>query len=301
MRILVTGSNGQLGNELRRLITTGTSEIGPVPAEYATAEVEYCDAAELDITDEAAVRARFDDAHYELVFNCAAMTNVDGCETNEDVAYRVNALGPRNLARACAAQDATLVHISTDYVFSGTEAGERIETDATGPLSAYGRTKLAGERFALAENSRTFVVRTAWLYGYVGHNFVKTMLRLANTYGAMTVVNDQFGNPTSANDLAHELLRLALTDDYGTYHCTNHGVCSWADFAQAIVAGAGFDPAIVTPCSSEEYAQAHPQAANRPHFSALRNQRLSQTIGDEMRPWQDALSTYLERLPELGV
>lgn len=299
MRILVTGSKGQLGNELRRLITTGTSEIGPVPVEYATADVEYCDAAELDITDEAAVRARFDDARYELVFNCAAMTNVDGCETCEDVAYRVNALGPRNLARACAAFDATLVHISTDYVFSGTEAGERIETDATGPLSAYGRTKLEGERIALAENPRTFVVRTAWLYGYVGHNFVKTMIRLARQYGAVTVVNDQLGNPTSANDLAHELLRLALTDGYGIYHCTNHGVCSWADFAQAIVAGIGLDPAIVTPCSSQEYAQAHPQAANRPHFSALRNQRLAQTIGDEMRPWEDALATYLEHLSEL--
>ena len=299
MRILVTGCKGQLGNELRRLLTTGEAEIGPIPAELVGAEATYIDVDQLDITDEAAVEAFFAAHEFDAVINCAAFTNVDGCEKAEDVAYRVNALGPQNLSRACAAQGAKFVQVSTDYVFPGTEPGERVEDDPTGPISAYGRTKLAGEQLSLAANPRTFVVRTAWLYGYVGRNFVKTMLRLARELGGMTVVDDQLGNPTSANDLAYELLKLILTDDYGIYHCTNNGICSWAEFTRAIVAGAGYDPAIVTPCTSDEYAAAHPDAARRPLFSALKNEHLAQTIGDEMRHWREALATYLERLPEL--
>jgi len=299
MRILVTGCKGQLGNELRRLLETGEAEIGPIPAELVGAEATYIDVDQLDITDEAAVDAYFSTHEFDAVINCAAFTNVDGCEKAEDVAYRVNALGPQNLARACAAQGAKYVQVSTDYVFPGTEPGERVEDDPTGPISAYGRTKLAGEQLSLAANPRTFVVRTAWLYGCVGRNFVKTMLRLARELGGMTVVDDQLGNPTSANDLAYELLKLILTDDYGIYHCTNNGICSWAEFTRAIVAGAGYDPGIVTPCTSDEYAAAHPDAARRPLFSALRNKHLAQTVGDEMRPWQEALATYLERLPEL--
>ncbi len=299
MRILVTGSKGQLGNELRRLLATGKAEIGPIPQELDGSDATFIDVEELDITDAAAVDAFFAAHAFDAVINCAAFTNVDGCEKVEDVAYKVNALGPRNLAAACARQGAKLVQVSTDYVFPGTEPGERVETDETGPISAYGRTKLAGERLSLETNPRTFVVRTAWLYGYVGRNFVKTMLRLARELGGITVVDDQLGNPTSANDLAYELLRLILTEDYGIYHCTNNGACSWADFAREIVEGAGYSPDIVTPCSSDEYAAAHPDAARRPLFSALRNERLAQTIGDEMRPWRDALATFLANLSEL--
>ena len=156
-----------------------------------------------------------------------------------------------------------------------------------------------GEQLALKLNEKTFVVRTAWLYGYVGGNFVKTMLRLAKEREGMTVVDDQVGNPTSANDLAYEILQLLPTSQYGIYHCTNNGVCSWADFAKAIVEGAGYDPVIVTPCSSAEYAEAHPDAARRPAYSALRNRRLEETIGDEMRPWRDALAAYLANLTAL--
>lgn len=299
MKILVTGCKGQLGNELRRLLTTGMAEIGPIPAELKDAEVDYIDVEELDITDANAVDAYFADHIYDAVINCAAMTNVDGCEQMEDVAFRVNALGPENLARACAAQGAKFVQVSTDYVFPGNEPGERVESDPTGPISAYGRTKRAGERLTLEANPRSFVVRTAWLYGYVGKNFVKTMLRLARERGGMTVVDDQLGNPTSANDLAYELLKLILTDDFGIYHCTNEGICSWAQFTRAIVEGAGYSPDIVTPCMSDEYAAANPQAARRPLFSALKNEHLEQTIGNEMRPWQEALATYLKNLPEL--
>lgn len=299
MRILVTGSKGQLGNELRRLLETGEAEIGPIPAELLGSQVTYIDYDELDISDEVAVDAFFSAHAFDAVINCAAMTNVDGCEKVEDAAYRVNAIGPQNLARACAAQGAKLVQVSTDYVFPGTEPGERVEDDPTGPISAYGRTKLAGERLSLEANPRTFVVRTAWLYGYVGRNFVKTMLRLARELGGMTVVDDQLGNPTSANDLAYEILKLITTSDYGIYHCTNNGVCSWAEFTRAIVAGAGYDPAIVVPCTSDEYAAAHPDAARRPLFSALKNEHLARTVGDEMRPWREALATFLERMLEL--
>ncbi len=299
MKVLVTGCNGQLGNELKRLFETGTAEIGPIPALYQDADVVYADVAQLDITDEDAVNAFFAAHEFDVVINGAAMTNVDGCETAEDAAYRVNALGPANLAKACANQGAKLVHVSTDYVFPGNAAGERVETDETAPISAYGRTKLEGEKLALAANPKTFVVRTAWLYGYVGKNFVKTMLRLARDVGHMTVVDDQVGNPTSANDLAYEILKIAETENYGIYHCTNNGICSWAEFTRAIVKRAGYDPAIVTPCTSDEYAEAHPDAARRPLFSALRNKHLEDTIGDEMRPWQDALDTFMANLPEL--
>lgn len=299
MRILVTGCKGQLGNELRRLLETGESEIGPIPKELQGAEATYIDVDDLDITDAAAVDAYFAAHAFDVVINCAAMTNVDGCEKVEDAAYQVNAVGPQNLARACAAQGAKFVQVSTDYVFPGNEPGERVESDPTGPISAYGRTKLAGEQLTLEANPRSFVVRTAWLYGYVGRNFVKTMLRLARERGGMTVVDDQLGNPTSANDLAYEILKLILTENYGIYHCTNEGICSWAQFTRAIVEGAGYDPAIVTPCTSDEYAVANPLAARRPLFSALKNEHLAQTIGNEMRPWKDALATYLSRLPEL--
>ena len=299
MKILVTGCNGQLGNELKRLFETGTAEIGPIPALYQDADVVYADVAQLDITDEDAVNAYFAAHEFDVVINGAAMTNVDGCETAEDAAYRVNALGPANLAKACANQGAKLVHVSTDYVFPGNVAGERVETDETAPISAYGRTKLEGEKLALATNPKTFVVRTAWLYGYVGKNFVKTMLRLARDVGHMTVVDDQVGNPTSANDLAYEILKIAETENYGIYHCTNNGICSWAEFTRAIVKRVGYDPAIVTPCTSDEYAEAHPDAARRPLFSALRNKHLEDTIGDEMRFWQDALDTFMANLPEL--
>lgn len=298
MKLLITGSTGQLGNELRRIITSGVAEIGPV-ASYETVDVTYTAVDSLDISDGKAVSEFILENRFDAVINCAAVTNVDGCETDEDAAYLVNALGPKNLAVACSEVGAKLVQVSTDYVFSGNEPGERLEGDTTGPLSAYGRTKLTGEEFALSCNPKTFVVRTAWLYGYVGGNFVKTMLRLAKERDGMTVVNDQLGNPTSANDLAYTILKLLLTENYGIYHATNTGVCSWADFARAIVSLAGFDSAIVKSCTSEEYAQINPSAAPRPHYSALRNKHLEDTIGNDMRSWQAALATYMDNLSDL--
>lgn len=298
MRILITGGKGQLGNELQRLLRDGASEIGPIPALYEGAEVVATDVETLDITDADAVMAFVSEGSFDLVVNCAAMTNVDGCETAEDAAFRVNAEAPGNLARAAESAGAKFVQVSTDYVFPGTDPEPREEDDPTGPVSAYGRTKLAGEERSLEACSRCFVVRTAWLYGYVGKNFVKTMMRLGAERDEVTVVGDQLGNPTSANDLAHEILAIAATEHYGVYHCTNGGTCSWADFAQAIMEGAHLDCAVAR-CTSEEYAAMNPASAKRPAYSSLRNKHLEDTVGDEMRPWREALSAYLKNLPEL--
>lgn len=297
MNILITGSKGQLGNELVRCLIKGSAEIGPIPLEYKNATFDALDADMLDITDEVAVNNWFDShGAYDLVINCAAMTNVDGCEQNEEAAYAVNAQGPANLAKACKSHGAKLVQVSTDYVFSGAEEGERVEADQTGPISAYGRSKLSGEKSIVEFCQEHFIVRTAWLYGYVGHNFVKTMVNLGQSHDQVNVVDDQMGNPTSANDLAFEILKIALTENYGIYHCTNNGTCSWADFAAAIMKAANLDCEVV-PVTSAQYKEMNPKSADRPAFSSLRNEHLEKTIGDEMRPWQDALKAYFENLP----
>lgn len=298
MKILVTGGNGQLGNELQRILREGRSEIGPIPGIYANAEVVATDVAELDVTDADAVMAYVAQGGFDIVVNGAAMTNVDGCEATEDVAFRVNAEAPGNLARAAEAASAKLVQVSTDYVFPGTDPAPRIESDPTGPVSAYGRTKLAGEERSLESCSRCFVVRTAWLYGYVGKNFVKTMMRLGEDRDEVAVVDDQLGNPTSANDLAHEILEIAATEDYGVYHCTNEGTCSWADFAEAVMEGVRLDCRVLR-CTSADYAALNPASAKRPAYSSLRNKHLEDTVSDKMRPWREALAAYLERLQAL--
>lgn len=298
MKILITGANGQLGTELQRVLRDMQAEIGPLPADYRDAEMVALGSGELDITDENAIASELAKG-YDIVINAAAYTNVDGCESNTEDADAVNHLGPAHLARACEEHGAKLVQVSTDYVFPGNEEGERVETDPVGPISAYGRTKLAGEEAVKELCSRYFIVRTAWLYGYKGKNFAKTMIRLAKKFGKINVVADQFGNPTNANDLAYEILKLALTQEYGVYHCTNNGTCSWFDFACAVVDLAGI-PCEKEPLTSAEYKQRFPQSADRPHFSSLKNAHLEATIGDEMRPWEEAVKTYMEKLPELG-
>lgn len=292
MRILVTGGRGQLGSELKRCLETMEAEIGPIDSVYAGAEVDYVDSDTFDISDDMAVRDWFaEHSTYDLVINCAAITNVDGCERDEAGAYRVNAHGAQYLAAACEGCGAKFLHISTDYVFPGDEHEPRTEDDSVRPISAYGRTKWAGEVLVLDACSRSFVIRTAWLYGYVGKNFVKTMMRLARENGKISVVADQFGNPTSANDLAFEILKIATTEGYGIYHCTNHGTCSWLDFASAIVDGARI-PCEKEGLTSAEYKERFPDSAERPVYSSLRNKRLEDTVGDEMRHWHDALNSY---------
>ncbi len=299
MKLLITGAKGQLGTELVRCLSTMRAEIGTIPFCYKNANIDAVDCDVLDIADAVSL-SRWLHAHdpYDIVFNCAAITNVDGCELDEAGAYRVNAAGAEFLSSACDVWGTKIVHVSTDYVFSGTEQGDRVESDLPNPTSAYGRTKLAGEQLVAKANNRHFIVRTAWLYGYKGNNFVKTMQRLGTTQREVRVVDDQIGNPTSANDLAYELLRIAATENYGIYHCTNNGTCSWAEFAQAIMEGSNLDCTVV-PVTSKQYKKENPASAIRPAYSGLRNAYLEATIGDEMRPWEEALACFLRNQPLL--
>ncbi len=291
MKLLITGSYGQLGNELLTILKNMRAEIGPIDVAYEGTEVIGVDADTLDITDTAAVMAFVQKERPDVIINCAAMTNVDGCETMFETAMKVNALGPRNLGAAASAVGGKVIHVSTDYVFAGNGTTPYCEWDPCAPNTVYGKSKRLGEEYVMAQCPRSFVVRTAWLYGYVGHNFVKTMLKLGAERDRITVVADQRGNPTSANDLAYHLLKLALTEEYGVYHCTNEGECSWYDFACRIMEKGGRN-CEVAPVTSAEY----PSKTPRPAYSSLNNLSLACTVGNEMRPWEEALDMYLNNL-----
>lgn len=295
MKILITGCKGQLGTELQKQLRLGKSELGPIPEKLRSATVIPVDLPELDISDYRAVVEFVRRHHPDVIINCAAYTNVDGCETHHDEAFKANAIGPRNLAQAAEKVGARLVHISTDYVFSGRENGGVPHDEAAlpGPISAYGSTKLLGEQYAAQFCHRHFIVRTAWLYSYYGKNIVKTVVNAGRKYGRLEFVNDQLGNPTNAVDLAHELLQLCVTHEYGLYHCTGEGVCSWYDFVCEIVRLAGVD-AVVTPCTTAQYKAKHPESTDRPAWSALDNRMLRCTIGNDMRDWKQALAAFFE-------
>ena len=287
-KILVTGCNGQLGRAIQK--------------EYA-GEVEFIltDVAEqegiisLDITDIDAVMALVRQQKPDVIINCAALTNVDGCEKMWDTAYKINAIGPRNLSIAATAVDAKLVHVSTDYVFAGTEAAPRTEFDTPDPISAYGKTKLEGERFVERFAKKYFILRTAWLYGD-GKNFIKTMVRLSKTHDEVSVVCDQFGSPTSAVELAKMIHFLEPTENYGTFHATCEGETNWADFTDVFFAKLGITTK-VNHITSEEYARMYPDAARRPAYSNLDNYMLRLTTDQfAMAHWEDALDVYLKDL-----
>lgn len=229
----------------------------------------------------------------DVIINCAAYTNVDGCEVNTDLAYQANAIGPRNLAIAASEVGAKLVHVSTDYVFDGNATKPLTEFDTPNPVSAYGRTKLAGEEFVKQFASKFFILRTAWLYGD-GKNFVKTMLRLAETHDEVSVVCDQKGSPTSAVELAKMIHFLEGTENYGIYHATCEGDTNWADFTEEIFRLKGLSTK-VNHVTSEEYAAMNPAAANRPKYSILDNYMLRLVTEDFcMADWKDALQDYLK-------
>lgn len=298
MKILITGAYGQLGNELADILKKGKSEIGAISEQYQGAEVVAVDMDRLDISDDAQVQAFVSEVKPDVIFNCAAMTNVDACETAFETAMKANAIGPRNMAAAAEKAGAKLIHVSTDYVFRGDAKTPYCEWDECAPNTVYGKSKLLGERYVAAFSTRYFIVRTSWLYGYVGNNFVKTMRRLGKSKEAISVVSDQRGNPTNANDLAHHLLAIALTQEYGIYHCTGEGECSWYDFASKIMALSGLSCS-VNPCTTEQFAQQTAQATPRPAFSSLNNLMLKSTVGNEMRSWEPALATYIEKLEKM--
>ena len=270
-RYLVTGATGMLGMDLQEAL------VGR--------EVTALGRADLDVTDAAAVVSVV--AGHDVVINCAAYTKVDDAEIHEDEAYAVNATGPANLAAAAADAGAKLVQLSTDYVFDGSATTPYGEATTYAPISAYGRTKAAGERFALDRNpDATYIVRTAWLYGAHGPNFAKTMLKLADTKDTWSVVDDQVGQPTWTADLAQQIVTMLDADaPAGVYHGTNSGQASWFDFARAVLEEAGLDPNRITPTDSSAFVRPAP----RPSYSVLGHDAWGAGGLAPMRDWREAL------------
>lgn len=275
MRWLVVGSHGQLGQDLLRVLAARSADV-----------VDDVDLPELDIRDADAVRARLRDA--EVVVNAAAWTDVDGAESHEDAAYAVNAVGAGNIAHACTETGAVLVHLSTDYVFDGAATSPYPEDAAPAPRSAYGRTKAAGERLVLDAARDAYVVRTAWLYGAGGHNFVRTMARLARERdGGLDVVADQRGSPTWSRHLAGAIVRLVeARPEPGIYHVTNGGETTWNGLARAVFAAIGADPERVRPVTTAQF----PRPAPRPAYSVLAHDRWLAAGLDPLPPWREALA-----------
>ncbi|MPQ43965.1 dTDP-4-dehydrorhamnose reductase [Clostridium tarantellae] len=291
MRILITGGKGQLANELLSIIGKKKADIGKISETIKKAQVMALGVEELDITNFENVKNKINELKPDVVINCAAATNVDGCESNKDLAFKINTLGARNLAIVCEEIGAKLVQVSTDYVFSGIGNTPLTEFDLTKPYSVYGKTKLMGENYVREFSSKYFIIRTSWLYGYIGHNFVYTMMRLGKERDNLKVVNDQKGNPTNANDLAYHILKLIETEEYGIYHCTGKGECTWYDFAKAIMELSNIQCEVL-PCTSEEYKT----PAKRPEYSSLDNMMLRCTVGDEMRYWKEALKSFISKI-----
>ena len=283
-RIIVTGCNGQLGRAVNQQYAGST--------EY---ELVNTDVGELDITkvDEVLKLAR--EVKPYAIINCAAYTNVDKCETEPDLAYKINAVGARNLAIAASDVGAKLVHISTDYVFPGDVSAHPLtEFDQVNPKSMYGATKLAGENFVRDFADRYFMIRTAWLYGD-GHNFAKTMLKLSETNDTIGVVMDQVGTPTSAAELAKAVKYLLPTDNYGLFHGTCESDTNWAEFAATVLKLAG-KKTVIEPITSQEYKRRFPASADRPAYSILENYMLKLTTDFSFAPWQDAIEAYMKEL-----
>ena len=289
MNILITGANGQLGNEMRVL-----------SAQHTQHTYFFTDIAELDITSREAVNQFVTDNAIDVIVNCAAYTNVDKAETDEDMAHKINALAVENLGLS----GAKVIHVSTDYVFSGEACVPYAETDSVAPRTAYGRTKREGEVLLQAVSPKAVIIRTAWLYSTFGNNFVKTMLRLGQEREALGVVFDQIGSPTYAADLAAAIFAIidAPVWQAGVYHFTNEGVCSWYDFTHEIFARAKtllptdaaqqIAQCNLRPILSSEYQYQTP----RPHFSVLNKSKIKSTFGIAIPHWTEALQVCLEKL-----
>ena len=275
MKILITGAYGMLGSDLREVLKDN--------------ELIITGSKDLDITKENNVLQFIEDKKPEIVINAAAYTNVDNCETDYDNAYLVNAIGPKNLAVACNKLNIPLIHVSTDYVFDGSKTTPLSEEDKLGPKTAYGKTKLEGEKFVQENTKKYFILRTAWLFGINGKNFVKTMINLSKKNNLLKVVNDQKGCPTYCYDLAMAIKQLLNSDKYGIYHLTNKGELSWYDFAKKI-----FELSNITinvkPVSTEEF----PRPAPRPHYSVLSNQKWIDSGFNPLRNYEEALKEYLD-------
>lgn len=289
MNILITGANGQLGNEMRVL-----------SAQHPQHTYFFTDIEELDITSHEAIKQFVEENAIHVIVNCAAYTNVDKAESDEGLAYAINATAAENLGRS----GAKVIHISTDYVFSGEGFIPYTEADSVAPRTAYGRTKLAGEELLQAICPEAIIIRTAWLYSTFGNNFVKTMLRLGRERESLGVVFDQIGSPTYAADLAVAIFAAIESPEWhaGVYHFTNEGVCSWYDFTHEIFARAQslldkeaadkIATCQLRPILSSEYQYQTP----RPHYSVLNKSKIKQTFGIAIPHWTEALQVCLEKL-----
>jgi len=278
-KILVTGCNGQLGRAVNVLM-----------GKDSDTEIINTDVDDLDITRVDSVLDIVRSVKPDAIINCAAYTAVDASESNLDLAYKINAIGPRNLSIAATDVGARLMHISTDYVFDGEGKSPYREFDAVNPQGAYGKTKLEGERFVAQFADRFFIIRTAWLYGD-GKNFVKTMLNLAQSRDSVSVVADQFGTPTSASELAKAIDFLLFTDNYGLFHGTCEGSCCWADFTEEIYRIKDIHTR-VNRITTDEY----PTPAKRPAYSVLDNYMFRLTSDYKFADWHDAIREYLEQV-----
>lgn len=276
MKILITGGHGQLGRAL-------TEAAAALDIETLALSSQQCD---ITCIDQLHTIAR--EFKPTIIIHAAAYTAVDQAETAADLAFKINALGTRNVAAICQEYNSKMVYISTDYVFDGTQRHPYTEFERPNPLNVYGRSKLAGELLATAICAQLFIIRTAWLYGS-GQNFVQTILRLARSQPTIRVVDDQIGTPTSTVDLARAILALAPTSLYGTYHMSSQGQCSWFEFAQTIVTLTGLSTT-VEPIHTSEF----PRPAPRPTYSVLQNYMLELAGNDPFPPWQQALAAYLQ-------
>lgn len=282
--ILVTGANGQLGNEMRRV------------AKNSNHKFIFTDIAELDITKKDDIRELCEIGNVDVIVNCAAYTNVDAAEENESLSNLINNIAVRNLAEVANEIAATLIHVSTDYVFRGDKCIPCQEFWETNPLGVYGRTKLAGEQSIVTVGCNYLIFRTAWLYSKYGKNFVKTMQMLTSIKDSLKVVFDQVGTPTYAGDLADVIYHVINTnqlDKHGIYHYSNEGVISWYDFAKEICELLG-NNCNIQPCYSNEF----PCKVQRPHFSVLDKTKIKETFGVEVPYWKDSLKKCIAELAE---
>lgn len=282
MNILITGSNGQLGNEMRT-----------IAAQYAKHNFIFTDIAELDLTKLNEVERFFVEHKPQLVVNCAAYTAVDKAEDDVDLCFLVNKTAVENLAKACKMNDSKLIHISTDYVFDGNSYEPYTEEMPVCPTSVYGKSKLAGEQVAIENCAQTVVLRTSWLYSSFGNNFVKTMLKLGAERDKLTVIFDQVGTPTYAADLAHVIMQIVEAKEFvpGIYHFSNEGVCSWYDFTIKIHKLSKINCQVL-PIETKEY----PTKTPRPHYSVLNKAKIKNTYKVEIPYWEDSLEQCLRIL-----
>lgn len=286
LKILVTGANGQLGSEIRRLTTD---------AKVYT--YTFVDFEEMDLADEGSINRFFEGKHFDYIINCAAYTAVDRAEEDSELAFRVNSDAVKLIATICLEKGIRLIHISTDYVFDGYGNQPIIETADTNPLSVYGRSKLEGEHHVLATLEDAYIIRTAWVYSSFGKNFVKTIARLAQERDKLSVVCDQIGSPTYAKDLAITIVKIiekiesGQVDAPGIYHYSNEGVTSWYDFAHFIVQFYKL-PCRIKPIPTEEYKT----LAIRPRFTVLDKRKVKNTFGIDIRHWHESMLDCLNEL-----